>query len=281
MSILWRIRDQIHDLSQRGMIMGVLNVTPDSFSDGGQFIDAGRAVEHGLQMIADGADIIDVGGESTRPGADPVSVDEELRRVVPIIEKLRCETSILISVDTMKAEVARAAVAAGADILNDVNGFRDPALVEVAASSEVGLIVMHMLGTPRTMQKNPVYTNVIENVRGFFTERLATLQKAGIVPERVALDPGFGFGKTVEHNLTMLREMDKLRIDQHPMAIGVSRKSMIARLLEDQQIENRFWPTVALTAWIRNAGAEIARVHEVKPNVEAMRMMEAIMQSGH
>ncbi len=280
MSILWRIRNQTHDLSQRGMIMGVLNVTPDSFSDGGQYIDADRAVAHGLQMIADGADIIDVGGESTRPGADPVSVEEELRRVVPIIEKLRQETSILISVDTMKAEVARAAVAAGADILNDVNGFRDPALVEVAASSEVGLIVMHMLGTPRTMQKNPVYTNVIENVRGFFTERLATLQQAGIAPERVALDPGFGFGKTVEHNLTMLREMERLRIDQHPLAIGVSRKSMIARLLGDQQIENRFWPTVALTAWIRHAGAEIVRVHEVKPNVEAMRMMEAIMQPG-
>lgn len=281
MSILWRIRDQTHDLSRRGMVMGVLNVTPDSFSDGGQYIDAGRAVEHGLQMIADGADIIDVGGESTRPGADPVSVDEELRRVIPIIEKLRRQTSTLISVDTMKAEVARAAVAAGADILNDVNGFRDPSLVEVAASSEVGLIVMHMLGTPRTMQKNPVYTNVIENVRGFFSERLATLQQAGISPGRVALDPGFGFGKTVEHNLTMLREMEKLRIDQHPLAIGVSRKSMIARLLEDPQIENRFWPTVALTAWIRQAGAEIVRVHEVKPNVEAMRMMEAIMQPGH
>lgn len=280
MSILWRIHDQIHDLNKRGMIMGVLNVTPDSFSDGGQFIDAGRAMEHGLQMIAEGADIIDVGGESTRPGADPVSVDEELRRVVPIIEKLRRETSALISVDTMKAEVARAAIEAGADILNDVNGFRDPGLVEVAAASEVGLIVMHMLGTPRTMQKSPVYTHVIENVRGFFLERLATLKKAGIAPERVALDPGFGFGKTVEHNLTMLREMGELKIDQHPLAIGVSRKSMIARLLEDQQIENRFWPTVALTAWVRQAGAEIVRVHEVKPNVEAMRMMEAIMQSG-
>lgn len=263
------------------MVMGVLNVTPDSFSDGGRFIDAGRAIDHGLQMIAEGADIIDVGGESTRPGADPVSVDEEMRRVVPVIEKLRRETEALISVDTMKAEVARAAIAAGADILNDVNGFRDPALMEVAATSEVGLIVMHMLGTPRTMQKNPVYTNVIENVRGFFQERIATLQKAGISPERVALDPGFGFGKTIEHNLMMLREMEKLRINRHPMAIGVSRKSMIARLLEDQKLESRFWPTVALTAWIRSAGAEIVRVHEVKPNVEAMRMTEAIMQSGH
>lgn len=281
MSILWRIRDHTHDLSRRGMVMGVLNVTPDSFSDGGQFIDASCAIEHGLQMIADGADIIDVGGESTRPGADPVSVEEEMRRVVPVIERLRRETSILISVDTMKAEVARAAIAAGADILNDVNGLRDQALLEVAATSDVGIIVMHMLGTPRTMQVNPVYSNVIENVRGFFTERIATLQKAGIAPERVALDPGFGFGKTTGHNLTMLREMGKLRIGNHPMAIGVSRKSMIARLLVDQKIENRLWPTVALTAWIRSAGAEIVRVHEVKPNVEAMRMMEAIMLPLH
>ncbi len=278
MSILWRIRDQMHDLNSRGMIMGVLNVTPDSFSDGGQFIDTGRALEHGLQMIADGADIIDIGGESTRPGASSVSVEEELRRVIPIIQRLRRETSILISVDTMKAEVAQAAIDVGADILNDVNGFRDADLLDVAARSSVGIIAMHMLGTPRTMQINPVYANVIENVRAFFSERLATFERMGIAPDRVVFDPGFGFGKTTEHNLIMLREMGRLRVGNHPLAIGVSRKSMIARLLEDQKLESRFWPTVALTSWIRESGVEIVRVHEVKPNVEAMRMMEAIIQ---
>lgn len=273
---LWRIHDTTHDLARRGMIMGVLNVTPDSFSDGGQFFDAGLAVRHGLEMVANGADILDIGGESTRPGAEPVGQEEELRRVVPVIEALRRETSALISIDSMKPEVARAALDAGADIINDVTGFRDPAMIQVAAASNAGLIVMHMQGEPRTMQAQPVYADVVAEVCAFFEERLGTLTAAGIAHERIALDPGFGFGKTLEHNLALMRALPKLHVQDRPLVVGVSRKSMIAKLLEDNDLEKRHWPTVALTAWMRDAGAEVVRVHDVKPNAEAMRMIEAI-----
>jgi dihydropteroate synthase len=273
----WRIHDTAHDLASRGMIMGVLNVTPDSFSDGGEYFDPSRAVQHGLEMIADGANILDVGGESTRPGAQPVNEAEELRRVVPVIAALRKEASVLISVDTMKPAVARAALDAGADIINDVTGFRDAAMVDVAASSDAGLVVMHMQGEPRTMQAQPVYADVVGEVIAFFEERLRALGEAGIAPERVALDPGFGFGKTLEHNLALLHALPELHVRQRPLVVGVSRKSMIAKLLGDHAMEKRRWPTVALTAWMRDAGAEVVRVHDVKPNVEAMRMIEAIM----
>lgn len=277
---LWRIHRTVHDLRKRGMVMGILNVTPDSFSDGGRFFSVDTAVEHGLQMIADGADILDVGGESTRPGAQPVAMEEELRRVVPVIEGLRRETRALISIDTMKPEVARAALAAGADILNDVTGLRDPGMVEVAANSGAGVVVMHMQGEPRTMQSQPAYGDVVAEVRDFFVERLQSLEAAGVAPERIALDPGFGFGKTLEHNLALLRSLPGLRAQDRPLVVGVSRKSMIARLLGDNALEKRHWPTVALTAWMREAGAEIVRVHDVKANAEAMRMVEAICSRG-
>lgn len=276
MSRIWRIGNKQHDLSRRGMIMGVLNVTPDSFSDGGKYFDLQSAVTHALEMVAEGADILDIGGESTRPGADPVSAAEEIRRIVPAIEKLRAQTQALISVDTMKAEVARAAVAAGADIINDVTGFSNPDMVRAAAETGAGLILMHMQGTPRTMQANPVYADVVREVRGFFVSRLANLAGAGISPASVALDPGFGFGKSQEHNLALLRALPDLRVNDCALAVGVSRKSMIARLLQDNDPASRYWPTVALTAWMRDAGAEIIRVHDVKPNAQAMRMIEAI-----
>jgi dihydropteroate synthase len=276
MSRIWSIGGKDHDLSKRGMIMGVLNVTPDSFSDGGKYFDQQSAVTHGLQMVAEGADILDIGGESTRPGADPVDAAEEIRRVVPVIQSLRAQTQALISVDTMKADVARAAVAAGADIINDVTGFSNPAMVQAAADTSAGLIMMHMQGTPRTMQARPGYEDVVREVREFFATRLEILAAAGVSPARVALDPGFGFGKAQEHNLALLRALPELRVSDCVLAVGVSRKSMIARLLQDSSPGSRFWPTVALTAWMRDAGAEIIRVHDVRPNAEAMRMIEAI-----
>ncbi len=276
MPVTWLINACEHDFNTRGWIMGVLNVTPDSFSDGGQFLDAGRAVEHGLQMAADGADVLDVGGESTRPGAGPVELGEELRRVVPVIAALRRQLRALISVDTMKPEVARAALDAGADIVNDIGGMRDPAMIQTAASSGAGVIVMHMQGTPRTMQSAPHYRNVSEEVRGFFSQRLEALADAGVAPERVALDPGIGFGKTPEHNLQLLRELERLRTAGRPLVVGVSRKSLIAHVLGDQRMDKRRWPTVALSAWLREAGADVLRVHEVKENAEALRMIEAV-----
>jgi dihydropteroate synthase len=278
MKSIWRINGTDLDLSQRGMVMGIVNVTPDSFSDGGRFLDTGRAVEHALQLISEGADILDIGGESTRPGAEPVEAAEELRRVLPVIRAVRSETKTLISIDTMKASVARAALEAGADIINDVTGLRaDPAMLRLASECDAGLIIMHMIGTPQTMQKLPHYDDVVGEVRTYFESRLRSLQQAGISSERIVLDPGFGFGKTLEHNLSLMRSLPDLAAGNRPIMAGVSRKSMIARLLESDEIEDRDWPTVALTAHARELGARLVRVHDVKPNVQALRMTEAIL----
>ena len=275
---IWRIGDTVHELDERGMIMGILNVTPDSFSDGGQFADIGRAVEHGLQLLSEGADILDIGGESTRPGADPVEEAEELRRVLPVIRAIRSQTRALISIDTMKASVARAALDAGADILNDVTGLRgDPAMTRLAASTEAGLVVMHMTGTPQTMQQRPHYDDVVSEIRDYFLQRLIQLEREGIDPQRIALDPGFGFGKDQGHNLTLMKHLQDLEVGDRPLLVGVSRKSMIARTLESGELDDRLWPTVALTSFAREGGAHIVRVHDVRPNAEAMRMTEAIM----
>jgi dihydropteroate synthase len=274
----WRIGSRTLDLTQRGLIMGIVNVTPDSFSDGGRFADPGRAVEHALAMVADGADILDIGGESTRPGAEPVGEAEELRRVLPVIRALRSQSQVLISIDTMKASVARAALDAGADIINDVTGLRgDAAMVRLAAERDCGLVAMHMIGDPQTMQTAPHYENVVTEVRAYLEERLRILTAAGIAPERIALDPGFGFGKTLEHNLSLLRHLPQLAIGDRPLLIGVSRKSMIGKVLHSTDMADRHWPTIALTAYAREHGARIIRVHEVKPNAQALRMIEAIL----
>lgn len=274
----WLIRGTPHDLSQHGRIMGIVNVTPDSFSDGGRFADSGRAVEHALRLVAEGADILDIGGESTRPGAEPVAEAEELRRVLPVIRAVRGQTRALISIDTMKASVARAALDAGADILNDVTGLRgDPLMLRLAASCDAGLVVMHMTGTPLTMQAGPSYADVVAEVRGYFESRLAILEKAGIDPRRVVLDPGFGFGKTLEHNLALLRALTDLAPAGRPLLAGVSRKSMISGLLGNPNLSDRDWPTVALTSCCRELGARILRVHEVRANAEALRMTEAVL----
>lgn len=258
------------------MLMGILNVTPDSFSDGGRHLDSGAALAHARRMISEGADIIDVGGESTRPGAEPVGEDEEIARTRPVIEALREGWDGLISIDTMKPEVARVALEAGANIVNDVSGLRDDAMVRHCAESGCGVVVMHMRGEPRTMQANPEYDDVVEEVRGFFERRLSELSAAGVDPGALCFDPGIGFGKTLEHNLALLRGIGRLQVAGRPLLIGLSRKSFLGRLLESDRIEDRDWPTVALTAWTRESGAMVHRVHDVRPNVEALRMVEAV-----
>jgi dihydropteroate synthase len=277
MAGIWRISGKDWDLTERGMVMGIVNVTPDSFSDGGRYLDAESAIDLGLRLVAEGADILDIGGESTRPGAASVDAEEEMRRVLPVIRALKKETNALLSIDTMKANVARAAVAEGVHIINDVTGLTgDPAMLGVARETDVGLVVMHMQGTPRTMQVSPEYGDVTADVRGFFLDRLECLEAAGIDPRRVALDPGFGFGKTLEHNRTLLRALGQLHVGDRPLLIGLSRKSMLGKWVGSTDLTDRDWPTVALTAWARDRGAGIIRVHDVRPNVHAMRMTEAI-----
>jgi dihydropteroate synthase len=275
----WQLRNRTLDLGTRGVVMGVLNVTPDSFSDAGAFIDLERAVAHGLAMAAEGAEIIDIGGESTRPGAEPVSADEEAARVLPVIGRL-ARHGILISIDTMKPEVARAALEAGAEIVNDVSGLRDPAMREVVRASGAGAIVMHMQGTPRDMQRAPAYENVVSEVRQFFRQQHAACITSGVHPERLAFDPGIGFGKTVAHNRALLRSLGELAPADRPIVLGVSRKSFLGEAIGSRAMEDRAWPTVALTSFARTLGARVVRVHEVRSNVEAMRMTEAILGGG-
>lgn len=255
--------------------MGVLNVTADSFSDGGEFLNLERALEHAREMIAAGADIIDVGGESTRPGAEPVAEVEEMRRVLPIIERL--SNSAVLSIDTMKPAVARAAVEAGAEVVNDVTGLRDPAMREVVRETGAGAIAMHMQGTPRDMQVAPRYADVCGEIREFFRQTFEACLASGIDSMRLAFDPGIGFGKTVEHNLALLRNLDSMRVGGRPLVLGVSRKSFIGKVAGSMKMDDRAWPTVALTSYGRTRGANVFRVHDVHPNAQALRMTEAIL----
>jgi len=257
--------------------MGVLNVTPDSFSDGGRWVDVNAAVAHALEMAAHGAEIIDVGGESTRPGAHPIAEEEELRRVLPVIERLAGEKSIAISIDTMKSGVARAAMERGAKIINDVTGLRDPAVREVVRSTGAAAVIMHMQGDPQTMQAAPHYHDVTREVGEFFRQRLELCLASGIDPTRLAFDPGIGFGKTVAHNLTLLGNLEFVRVGERPLVVGVSRKSFLSKVTGTERVEDRDWPTVALTSFLRERGANILRVHDVQPNVQALRMTEAIL----
>jgi dihydropteroate synthase len=276
--MLWQTASRTFDLAARGLVMGILNVTEDSFSDGGEWLDPGRAIQHAREMAAQGAEIIDVGGESTRPGAEPVPEAEELRRVLPVIEQLANDRRFAISIDTRKPEVARAALEAGAAIINDVSGLRHPAMREVVRATGAAAIAMHMQGEPRTMQLAPRYHDVSGEVREFFRQTYASCLASGIAPMCLAFDPGIGFGKTVEHNLTLLRDLESLRIDGRPVVLGVSRKSFLGKVLWAATLENRSWPTVALTSYGALRGANVLRVHEVQPNVEALRMTEAILR---
>jgi len=261
--------------------MGVLNVTPDSFSDGGEFIDPDRACEHALAMQSEGADIIDVGGESTRPGAIPVTEAEELARVVPVIERIRKRSDVLISVDTCKARVAEAAIAAGADIINDITALAgDNAMAGVAASSGAGVVLMHMRGTPQTMQIDPRYEDVVAEVRDFLRQKFEVAVACGIDPMRMALDPGIGFGKTPAHNRLLLRHCNAFAIGGRPVLVGASRKSFLGQLVASDVVADRFWPGVAITSLCRELGARVFRVHEPRPHREALRMTEAILHGA-
>ena len=272
----WKIGGEIFDLSTRGWIMGVLNVTPDSFSDGGRFFQASQAVEQARKMIAAGANIIDIGGESTRPGADPVDVSEEKRRVIPVIKELASEA--LISIDTSKAEVAAAALEAGAKIVNDVTGGRDDeAMWPLLAEQGAGFIIMHMQGTPRTMQLAPSYHDVVVEVTDFFRQQYARALQFGVDPMTLAFDPGIGFGKTHAHNLSLLKNLPCLRVHDRPLVVGVSRKSFLGKISgHNGSIDDRLLPTVAFTSLLRMHGADVLRVHDVEENVEALRVADAL-----
>ncbi|MGI8984334.1 MAG: dihydropteroate synthase [Acidimicrobiales bacterium] len=245
------------------LVMGVLNVTPDSFSDGGRWLDPDAAVAHGLRMVAEGADVIDVGGESTRPGAEPVSVDEELRRVVPVVEALA--PHVRVSIDTRKAEVAEAAITAGATLVNDVSA----TLAPVAAAGGAGWVAMHMQGNPRTMQIAPTYDDVVAEVRRFLLDRAETA--AGI--DEVWIDPGIGFGKTLEHNLTLLKHLSELVATGFPVVVGTSRKAFLGRLTGGAPAGDRVEASVATAAWALAQGAGMVRVHDVAPTVAARAML--------
>jgi dihydropteroate synthase len=278
-AVIWKTKLRTFDLSRRGLIMGVVNVTTDSFSDGGRFIDVDAAVTHARTLVADGAEIIDVGGESTRPGAEPVSEEEELRRVLPVIEALAGGPNFVVSIDTMKADVARAAVEAGAAIVNDVTGLRDPAMREVVRRSGAGAIAMHMQGEPRTMQRAPQYEDVCREIREFFRQVLDACLRCAIDPMCLAFDPGIGFGKTVAHNLALIRNLDSMRVADRPLMLGVSRKSFLGKVIGEDSMEAREWPTTALTSYGRAHGAQIFRVHAARPNAQALRMTEAFLQA--
>lgn len=278
---IWKIGKRVFDVSRHGLIMGVLNVTPDSFSDGGEFLTTEKATERGLQLAAEGAHIIDVGGESTHPGAQPVTVAEELRRVIPVIEELHRKLDVTISIDTSKAEVARAAIEAGASIVNDVTaGREDEQMLPLVAETKSGFILMHMQGTPRTMQIQPRYKDVVAEISEFFRQQYARAIGLNIDPMAIAFDPGIGFGKTIEHNLELLAQLERLRAHDRPLVVGVSRKSFLGKLIGSPEIRDRLVPGLALSALLRARGADVFRVHDVKENVHALRVTEAILQSA-
>lgn len=266
---------RVLDLSQP-QVMAVLNITEDSFSDGGQWLDPVRALEHALQMAAEGAAIIDIGGESTRPGAIPVSLEEELDRVIPIIEAISSAIDIPISIDTSKAEVMTAAVAAGAGMINDVWALRQPGALKAAAAAKVPVCLMHMQGDPGSMQKNPDYENVVDEINGFFKQRLSAAASAGIEHDRLLLDPGFGFGKTLEHNLQILSHVDAFDHFDLPLLVGLSRKSMLGQIT-GAGVDGRLPAGIAAATIAAIQGVKIIRTHDVAASVQALKLSYAVM----
>jgi dihydropteroate synthase len=262
---------------RRTLIMGVLNVTPDSFSDGGRFAEKPAAVDHALRMAAEGADLIDVGGCSTRPGAETPGVEEEIRRVVPVIEGVRAKSRVPVSIDTFRAQVARRALDAGADVINDVTALTNPGTAGLAASRGVPVVLMHMKGDPRTMQEAPRYDDLLGEITRFLRRAAARAVEAGVRRERIALDPGIGFGKTVEHNLEILRRLDEFRSLGAPLLVGTSRKSVIGKVL-DRPVDERMMGTAATVALAVAAGAAIVRVHDVAAMRDVVRMTEAVLK---
>lgn len=267
-------------LDRGALIMGVVNVTPDSFSDGGRWYDATAAIEQGLRLAAEGAAILDVGGESTRPGSEGVSAEEEIRRVLPVIEGLAKGCRAVLSIDTSKAAVARAAIDAGAAVVNDITALNgDPDLAGVVAQAKAGLVLMHMRGTPRTMQENPHYDDVVAEVRDFLVQRAQAAMAAGVERERIAIDPGIGFGKTMAHNLTLIKNLRALRETGFPVLLGASNKRFIGALTGRDNPGERLWGTMGAHVAGAMLGADIVRVHEVAPLREALAVCDAIMGS--
>jgi dihydropteroate synthase len=276
--MIWKTRRGTLDLTRRSLVMGILNVTPDSFSDGGCYANTSAALTHARQMITEGAALIDIGGESTRPRADPVMVADEIARTLPVVTALRAEWDGLISIDTTKAPVAAAALAAGADIVNDVSGLRaDPGMPGLCAASGCGVVVMHMQGEPRTMQEAPHYADVVAEVSAFFAARMEALVSAGIPCEALCFDPGIGFGKSLAHNLALLRALVRLCPPGRPLLLGVSRKSFLGKILATDEPAARDQATAVLTSLAREKGVMLHRVHAVRPNIEALRITEAVL----
>lgn len=276
----WRCAGRRLNVFDRPHIMGILNVTPDSFSDGGLHYAREAAIARAMQMAEEGADIIDVGGESTRPGAEPLREEEELDRVVPVISAIAARIDVAVSVDTTKASVAEAALGAGAVIVNDVSAMRhDPAMAKVVEASGAGVVLMHMLGEPRTMQSEPQYEDVVRDVRGALLDWAAGATRAGIPPECIAVDPGIGFGKTVQHNLLLLKSMSLFAECGYPLVIGPSRKSFIGLTL-NLPVEERVEGTAAVVAWCIAGGANVVRVHDIAHMSRVIRMVQAIKEAG-
>ncbi|SAI65592.1 dihydropteroate synthase [Bordetella ansorpii] len=263
---------------ERPLVMGIVNVTPDSFSDGGAHDDTDSAVAHARQLIAQGAHILDLGGESTRPGADPVSIEDELRRLLPVIEALR-DCGVPLSIDTFKPEVMRAVLDAGADMINDIYGFRQPGAIEAVAQSRCGVCVMHMKGEPRTMQEAPEYADLLGEIGVFLGARAQRLRAAWVDPRRIVLDPGFGFGKTMDQNYQLLRRLSSLRVSSYPLLVGLSRKSMIGAAT-GKPVQDRLAGSVAAALACVARGAAIVRVHDVAETVDALRVWHCAEQGA-
>jgi dihydropteroate synthase len=275
----WHLPDRVLDLSRRPLIMGIVNVTPDSFSDGGRFADIDAAVAHGLSLARQGADLLDIGGESSRPGAAPVPLEEELRRVVPVVQQLAAQVPVPLSVDTCKSEVARQCLAAGARIINDITALgSDAAMPEVVRAAGAGMILMHMQGTPATMQDHPHYGDVVQEIIRFFEARLRNLTDLGIARERIVVDPGIGFGKTVRHNLELLARLEEFQTLGRPLCLGVSRKGFLGQILQ-RPVPQRLAGSLAAVGYALSRGAaQVLRVHDVAETRDVVTVFEAISQ---
>jgi dihydropteroate synthase len=276
---IWRCRDEVLVLGRRTLVMGIVNVTPDSFSDGAMFASADDAVAHGARLVDEGADLVDVGGESTRPGSDPIEADEELLRVVPVIEGLvKARPGAPLSVDTRKPEVASAALDAGASVVNDIAGGRNSALLETVSRTGAGVVLMHMLGEPKTMQDDPRYDDVVAEVHEFLRERIEAAVFAGIPEERICIDPGIGFGKTVDHNLALLRAVPALRMLGAAVMVGASRKGFIGTLTGVEDPAARLEGSLAVAVLAAAHGADLVRVHDVEATVRALKVADAVVR---
>ena len=277
----WATGNHTFIFPRKTLIMGIVNVTPDSFSDGGLFFNTNRAVDHALKLVDEGADILDIGGESTRPGAASISVKEELNRVIPVIDKLSKQSEAIISVDTHKPVVAEEAINAGASIINDIGANNNNSKMwNVISSTKAGYICMHMQGSPESMQKNPFYEDVISDVCNFFQERLNSFEEHGISAEQIAFDPGIGFGKSLKHNIELMSQLNKFNIFQRPVLIGASRKSFIEKLL-GTPVEKRLPASLTCATWAIMQGSQIIRAHEVAETVQAVRMAEALIENNN